>query len=69
MIDTAMLEAWLKKRKKRSKEEAAKKPAIGLPNGLTIHINVNSGDKPQKLPLTDDGKYLATRDSVAKYPS
>jgi len=68
-MDINTLESWLKKRKKRLKEEMDKntKP-VGLPGGLTIHINVG-GEKSQKLPLTADGKFLATRDSVAKYPS
>lgn len=68
MMDMKMFEMWLKKRKK-AKEATTNKTPVGMPNGLTIHINLNSGDKPQKLPLTDDGKFVATRDSVAKYPS
>lgn len=67
-MDVAMLDSWLKKRKAQSKAVAAKKAGIDMPSGLTIHINVNNEDKGQKLPLTADGKFVATRDAIAKYP-
>ena len=63
-----MLKKWLARRKGGMPDMT---DGIGLPNGMTIHIHVNTGEteKPdQKIPLTADGKAVATRDAVARYP-
>lgn len=69
-MDIKSLESWLKNRQKRKKEEMNKNvQSVGLPNGLTIHVNIdNKSTDGIKLPMTPDGKALATRDAVARYP-
>lgn len=71
MFDVVQLEKWIKRRKallaKAEPQQEGK--AVGLPNGLTIHVNIdNKGESTQKLPLTADGSAVATRDAIAKYP-
>ena len=71
MFDVGQLEKWIKRRKallaKAEPQQEGK--AVGLPNGLTIHVNIdNKGESAQKLPLTADGSAVATRDAVARYP-
>lgn len=73
MMEMSALEKWIAKRKMKlaKTEEAKPTSTVGLPNGMTIHIHVNTGEaeKPdQKIPLTSDGKAVATRDAVARYP-
>lgn len=64
MIDPEALRRWITKRKKRL-NDAEGKQGVTLPNGIQIHIHMPAHDK---LPTTPDGKALATRDSVARYP-
>lgn len=71
MFDVGQLEKWIKRRKallaKAEPQQQGK--AVGLPNGLTIHVNIdNKGESAQKLPLTADGKHLAVRDSISQVP-
>lgn len=73
MMELSALEKWIAKRKTKLAKMEATGPAstVGLPNGMTIHIHVNTGEKQapaQKLPLTADGSAVATRDAIAKYP-
>jgi hypothetical protein len=64
MIDPDALKKWIERRKKRLSDQQGKH-GVTLPNGIQIHIHMPSNEK---LPMTPDGKALATRDSVARYP-
>lgn len=63
------LKKWLELRRKRLKDGEDGKQTVNLPNGIQIHIHMPKQGEPQKLPLSADGKSLATRDAVAQYPS
>lgn len=66
MIDIGLLQAWIDKKKKKQEDQADAANTVKLPNGIQIHIHM---PKPQELPLTPDGKSLATRNDVARYPA
>ena len=71
MFDVGQLEKWIKRRKallaKAEPQQDGK--AVGLPNGLTIHVNIdNKGEGAQKLPLTADGKYVSVRPAIEQVP-
>ena len=66
-MDVQTLQDWLIKRKKKLEDKATPEgKAVDLPGGITIHIHLNTNE--QKLPLTNDGNAVATRDAIAKYP-
>jgi hypothetical protein len=66
MIDQEMLRRWIARRKKKLNEGAKQ---VQLPGGMVINIHLPlQGQQGQQLPLSPDGKSVATRDSVSRFP-
>lgn len=66
MIEAELLRRWIERRKKKLNEDSKK---VELPGGMVINIHLPlQGQQGQQLPLTPDGKSVATRDSVGRYP-
>lgn len=67
MLDAELLRRWIERRKKKLRDEGKK--TVDLPNGMTINIHLPQAQQVgQQMPLTPDGKSLATRDAVARFP-